>query len=237
MEHRPLIFDLINRLLTAVAGVFGYRPHGDVLPLHVVMALIVTLLIVLFFKLATRRLDLLPHPLQSFLESIYGFFGSLIDEMIGHEGRRFLPALGTLFIFIATCNLIGLLPEMSSPTSNINVTAGCAIFIFLYYNYQGIRRHGVWGYIKTFMGPVWWLAWLFLPIEIISHFSRPLSLTVRLFGNIYGEDLVILIIASLVPFIAPLPMMALAIFTSLVQAFVFVMLSTVYLAGATADEH
>ncbi len=237
MEHKPLVVEWINRLIASVAGLFGKEFHGDPLPAQLVMAFLVTLLIVVFFRLATRRLDLYPRPLQSFLEAIYTFFRSLIDDMIGHEGRRFLPALGTLFVFIASCNLIGLLPEMASPTSNINVTAGCALFIFLYYNYQGVRRHGLWGYIRTFMGPVWWLAWLFLPIEIISHFSRPLSLTVRLFGNIYGEDLVILIIASLVPFVAPLPMMALAIFTSLIQAFVFVMLSTVYLAGATAAEH
>jgi F-type H+-transporting ATPase subunit a len=109
--------------------------------------------------------------------------------------------------------------------------------MFLYYHYEGIRKHGLFGYIKTFMGPVWWLSWLFFPIEVVSHFSRPLSLSMRLFGNIFGEDLVIVIIASLVPFIAPMPVMALAIFTSLLQAYIFVMLSTIYLAGAMAQEH
>jgi F-type H+-transporting ATPase subunit a len=95
----------------------------------------------------------------------------------------------------------------------------------------------MWGYIKTFMGPVWWLYPLFLPIELVSHFSRPLSLSLRLFGNIFGEDLVIIIIAGLLPIIAPLPVMALAVITSLLQAFIFVMLSTIYLAGAMAEEH
>jgi F-type H+-transporting ATPase subunit a len=107
----------------------------------------------------------------------------------------------------------------------------------VYYHYQGVKKHGFLGYLKTFAGPAWWLAWLFFPIEIISHFSRPLSLSMRLFGNIFGEDLVIIIIASLIPYIAPLPMMAFAIFTSLLQAFIFVMLSAIYLSGAMASEH
>jgi F-type H+-transporting ATPase subunit a len=147
--------------------------------------------------------------------------------------------ISTLGTFIAVSNLIGLLPEMGSPTANLNVTAGCAIFVFLYYHYQGIKRHGAWGYFKiTFLGPVWWLGWLFLPIEVVSHLSRVLSLSMRLFGNIYGEDMVIIVIGSyLLTFVGPIPVMALAIFTSLLQAFIFVMLSTLYLSGAMAEEH
>lgn len=174
---------------------------------------------------------------QFFLEQIFLFFRNILDDLIGPEGRKFTPVIGTLGIFIASSNLLGLFPEMSSPTSNINVTAGCAIFIFLYYHYQGIKKHGFFGYLRTFMGPAWWLAWLMFPIEVVSHFSRVLSLTVRLFGNIFGEDLVIVVVASIVPFVAPLPMMAMAIFTSVLQAFVFITLSTVYLAGATISEH
>ena len=157
--------------------------------------------------------------------------------MIGPEGRQFVPVLGTLGLFIATANLLGLLPEMASPTANLNVPAGCAVFIFLYYNAQGVKKHGFLGYLKHFSGPKWWMAPIFFPIEIISQFSRPLSLTVRLFCNIFGEDLVIIIIVSLVPFVAPLPMMAMAIFTSLLQAYIFIMLSSVYLSGAIASEH
>jgi len=197
----------------------------------------VTIAIMVFFKLAVKNLSIFPGKFQNVLEMIYKFFQGLVDDMIGHEGRKFIPVLGTLGLFIAVSNVCGLLPEMESPTANINTTAGCAIFIFIYYHYQGVRKHGVIGYIKTFMGPVWWLAWLFFPIEIVSHFSRPLSLAMRLFGNIFGEDLVIIIIASLVPFIAPLPVMGLALFTSLLQAFIFVMLSTIYLAGAVSEEH
>jgi F-type H+-transporting ATPase subunit a len=237
MEHNPLFAVWINGLLRSLAGALGIRVHGDPLPAHVIMAMVVTLALALFFKLAVKKPALFPSRMQTLLESIYLFFRSTIDDMIGHEGRKFIPVLGTLALFIASCNLLGLLPEMASPTANLNVPAGCAVFIFLYYHAQGVRKHGVLGYLKKFAGPKWWLSILFFPIEVISHFSRPMSLTVRLFCNIFGEDLVIIIIVSLVPFVAPLPMMAMAIFTSLLQAYIFIMLSSVYLAGAIASEH
>jgi len=237
VEHKPLIVEWLNRLLQAAGKAVGLRMTADPLPVHLLMAFIVTAVILVFFKLTVRKPSLFPGKMQYFLEVLYKFFRGIIDELIGPEGRAFIPAIGTLGLFIAVSNLIGLMPELGSPTANINVTAGCAVFVFLYYNYQGVKKHGLLGYLKTFMGPAWWLAWLMVPIEIISHFSRPLSLSVRLFGNIYGEDLVILILVSLVPFVAPLPMMIMAVFTSLIQAYVFMMLTTVYLAGATASEH
>lgn len=237
MEHNPLVAGLINRLIRFIAQALGFRLHADPIPAHLIMAFIVTVILVIFFKLTVRNLALFPKKMQTLLETLYLFLRNHVDDMIGPEGRKFIPALGTLGLFIALANLLGLLPEMSSPTANMNVPAGCAIFIFLYYHAQGVKKHGFIGYLKTFTGPAWWLAWLFAPIEIISHFSRPLSLTVRLFCNIFGEDLVIIIVVGLVPFIAPLPMMAMAIFTSLLQAYIFIMLSTVYLAGAMAAEH
>lgn len=219
----------------------------DIIPAHLVMALVVTAIVIFLFKLAIKKPEAgsreeddmvrVPNKLQIVVEGYYKFYRNLVDDMIGKEGRKFIPALFTLGTFIAVSNLLGLFPEMGSPTANLNVTAGCAIFIFMYYHYQGIKKHGFLGYLKTFLGPVWWLGWLFLPIEIVSHFSRPLSLSMRLFGNIFGEDLVIIIIASLVPFVAPMPVMGLAIFTSLLQAYIFVMLSSIYLAGAIASEH
>ncbi len=239
-EHKFIIVELINGFLRWVLGNLGVvvAPEKYIVPPHVVMAVIVTILIIVFFKLVVKNLSIFPGKLQNVLELIYKFFQGLVDEIIGHEGRRFIPVLGTLGLFIAISNLVGLLPEMVSPTANLNTTAGCALFIIFYYHSQGIRKHGVLGYIKTFMGPVWWLAPLFLPIELVAHcIARPLSLSMRLFGNIFGEDMVIIIIASLIPFIAPLPVMALAVFTSLLQAFIFVMLSTIYLAGAVSHEH
>jgi F-type H+-transporting ATPase subunit a len=237
MEHNPLIASLINRLIRFVAQALGFRLHADPLPVHLIMAIVVTVILVIFFKLTVRNLSMFPKKMQTLLETVYLFFRNHVDDTIGPEGRKFIPALGTLGLFIALANLLGLFPEMSSPTANMNVPAGCAIFIFLYYHAQGVKKHGFFGYLKTFTGPAWWMSWMFVPIEIISHFSRPMSLTVRLFCNIFGEDLVIIIIISLIPFIAPLPMMAMAIFTSLLQAYIFIMLSSVYLAGAMASEH
>jgi F-type H+-transporting ATPase subunit a len=225
----------------------GFDKSKDVIPTHLVMALIVTAIVILLFKLTVKKtapgsagersMISSPNKMQIVVEGYYKFYRDLVDDMIGKEGRKFIPALFTLGTFIAVSNLLGLFPEMGSPTANINVTVGCAIFIFMYYHYQGVKKHGFLGYLKTFLGPVWWLGWLFLPIEIVSHLSRPLSLSMRLFGNIFGEDLVIIIIASLVPFVAPMPVMGLAIFTSLLQAYIFVMLSSIYLAGAIASEH
>lgn len=239
-EHKFVIVEWVNGLLKWLftsLGI-GFDKTKDIIPAHLVMAFIVFAIIVLLFKLSVKNLSIkTPNKVQNVIEMYYNFYRSLVDDMIGKEGRKFIPALATLGTFIVVSNLLGLFPEMGSPTANLNVTVGCAIFIFLYYHYQGIKKHGILGYIKTFLGPVWWLSWLFLPIEIVSHFSRPLSLSMRLFGNIFGEDLVIIIIASLVPFIAPMPVMALAIFTSLLQAYIFVMLSTIYLAGAMASEH
>jgi len=239
-EHKFIIVELVNGFLRWLLGTFGLAVEKgkDVVPSHIVMAVLVVLLIIIFFKLTVKRLDIFPGKMQYMLELIYKFFQKLVDDMMGHEGRKFIPVLTTLGLFIGISNLLGLLPELGSPTANLNTTVGCAIFIFFYYHYQGVKKHGLWGYIKTFLGPVWWLAWLFLPIEIVSHISRPLSLSMRLYGNIFGEDMVIIIIATyLFSFVAPLPVMALAMFTSLLQAFIFVMLSTIYLAGAMAEEH
>ncbi len=239
IEHKFIIVELINDFLRWLLGLMNVHvEHGKyVIPGHIIMAIIATVVLIVFFKLAVKNLSIFPGKMQNFLEALYKFFQGLVDDMIGREGRKFIPALGSIGLFIAVSNLMGLFPELESPTAKLNTTAGCALFIFVYYHYQGVRKHGGWGYIKTFMGPVWWLAWLFLPIEIVSHISRPLSLSMRLFGNIFGEDLVIIIIASLVPYVAPIPVMAFAVFTSLLQAFIFVMLSTVYLAGAMSEEH
>jgi len=237
-EHKLVLVEWVNGLLRSLLGLFGFHPHShELIPPHLVMAFLVTIILVLLFRLGSRNLDIFPSRVQTVLEMLYRAFRSLVDDVIGTEGRKFIPALGTVGLFIASCNLIGLLPEMASPTANLNVTVGCAVFIFFYYHYQGVRKHGFFKYLGTFAGPVWWMAPLFIPIEVISHFSRPLSLSMRLFGNIFGEDLVIIIIASIVPFVAPLPMMGLAVFTSLLQAFIFVMLSAIYLSGAMESEH
>ena len=131
---------------------------------------------------------------------------------------------------------VGLIPGLAAPTSNINVPAGCAIVVFLYYNIQGMREQGILKYLKHFMGPVWWLAPLMIPIELISHLARPFSLTVRLFANIFAEELLIVVFFGLVPLLLPLPFMVYAIFGGMLQAFIFIVLTMVYLAGAVATE-
>jgi F-type H+-transporting ATPase subunit a len=142
--------------------------------------------------------------------------------------------------FILIGNLMGLVPGLMAPTSSINVTLGCALTVFVYYHVQGVREQGAWNYVKHFAAPPGapiFIAPIMLPIELISHVSRVLSLSLRLFGNIFGEELVILILFSIVPFLVPLPMMFLGIITGSLQAFIFVMLTTIYLAGAVATEH
>ena len=200
------------------------------------MALFVLLFCAIFFGYWKKKYEVYPSFMQQVLEAYFRFIQNLVRDMIGPQGRRFIPVIGTLGIFILLSNLMGLIPIFKSPTSNVNVTFGCAAFIFIYYHAVGIRSHGLLNYIKHFAGPVWWMAPLFFPVEIIGHFSRPLSLTIRLFGNIFGEDTIIAILFMLVPFLVPLPMMCLAIFTSLIQTLVFIMLSSVYIAGAIAHE-
>jgi F-type H+-transporting ATPase subunit a len=239
MEHKLFTVELFNNILRWILGIFNINiaEGKDIIPPHVVLTILVSIIIIIFFKIAVKNLSIFPGKMQNALEMLLKSFRDMLDKAMDKEGRKFLPVIATMGIFIGVSNLIGLLPELGSPTANLNVTVGCAFFVFVYYHYQGIRKHGLLGYLKTFTGPIWWLAILFVPIEIISHFSRPLSLSIRLFGNIFGEDMVIIIIASLVPFIAPIPIMALAVITSLLQAYIFVMLTIIYLAGAMASEH
>lgn len=206
------------------------------LPDHVTMAWVVMAILAVTGYLATRRLQPVPEGAQNVLEVLIEAFHGVLDGIIGPTGRRYLPLIGSLGLFIVVGNLLGLVPGFKSPTANINTTAALAIITFLAYHYFGIREQGALAYLKHFTGPVWWLAPMMVPIEIIGHLARPISLTIRLFGNIFGEDTVILFLFFLVPLIAPLPMMGLAIFTSLVQALVWVMLSTIYIAGAVAHE-
>ncbi len=241
LEHSLFVVDLVNRLLgrplAALAGLLGLKVEDPLhlIPDYVVMVFIVTVVVMLLFWLLSRRLELVPSPRQSFLEMVYGMFEGLITDTIGPEGKKYLPVIGTVGVFIFAANFIGLIPGFMSPTSKLNVTVGCALVVFFYYHAQGVRAQGL-AYFKHFVGPIPVLAPLMIPIEIISHFSRPVSLSMRLFGNIFAEELLIIIMASIIPFLLPLPFMAVAIFTSVIQAFVFVLLACIYIAGAVAHE-
>ena len=181
-----------------------------------------------------------PGKFQILLEDGVMAVVGLLQEWIGPDGKRYLPLIATLGLFILLGNYAGLVPGLMAPTSNINVTVGCAITTWVYYHFQGFRKQGVVNYLKHFAVPPGapvWMAPLMLVIELISHSSRLLSLSLRLFGNIFGEELVILILGSIIPFIVPLPMMFLGLITGGLQAFIFVLLSIIYLQAAVAVEH
>jgi len=225
MEHPILFLDLIF-------GKFGLH-----IPPHVTYSVLVILLLVCLGKMASKKISLVPTGAQNVFELIIGGLEDFMVEITGEEGRAFFPYIATVFIYIAVCNLMGLLPGFLSPTANINTTLSLALCTFVYTHYLGVKYHGV-KYIKHFLGPIPALAPLFFPIEVIGHFARVLSLTLRLFGNIMGEDLVMAILLFLAgAFLAPLPMMFLGVFTSVVQAFVFTLLSMMYFAGSMEHAH
>jgi F-type H+-transporting ATPase subunit a len=241
LEHSLFTVDLFNKVFgRPLAGLLGLAGVNVPDPLHlfpdyVVMVILVTAILIVVFTLASRKLTLVPSRRQTFLETIFGLFEGLLADTVGPAGKKYVPVVGTVGLFILSCNLIGLVPGFMSPTSKLNVTVGCALVVFFYYHAQGVRAQGL-RYFKHFMGPIPVLAPLMIPIEIISHFSRPVSLSMRLFGNIFAEELLIVIMASIIPFLLPLPFMAVAIFTSIIQAFVFVLLACIYIAGAVAHE-
>ena len=208
--------------------------HTDIT--HVMYTLLVFVILALLSVLATRRLSVYPGQAQNVMEVIIGGFDSLLNEIMGHNGRKFFPLVATIGLFILFSNLLGIIPGFESPTSNINTNAAMAIVVFLSTHVVGLKEHGL-KYFKQFLGPVWWLIPLMLPIEVISHISRPLSLTFRLFGNIKGEDIVLLVVLFLVPWFVPLPVFILMIFTSLVQTLVFMLLTMMYIAGAMEEGH
>lgn len=234
LQHAPVV-QLPNFL--HVLGV-----PGEWMPAHVTFTWLVMAILVVMGVLGTRALRPVPGPLQNFVEVVIEAFYGLLDQMIGKQGRQFLPLIGTAGLFILTSNLLGNIPGFQPPTANWNTTVALAVTVFLSYNYFGIRKHGLLNYLKHFCGPIWWLAPLMFPIEFIGHLARPVSLSVRLFGNIFGEESVIVILLSLVWLVMPyfiwlIIMLPLSLFTAAVQTFVFLMLSMVYIAGAVEEGH
>jgi F-type H+-transporting ATPase subunit a len=236
------------------------------IPDHVTYTWVVMAILAVAAFVASRHVALVPRGLQNFFEVVLEQFQQLIDDVIGHEGRRFLPLIATLGLFILVGNLLGLVPGMNGPTTNLNTTAACALVVFFSYHYIGIRRQGALTYLKHFMGPVpLALKPLMFVIEIISHLARPLSLTLRLFGNMTGGHILLAIIfflmgldgligwalsgsplGAVVGGIGGLVMIVftvgflypLKILVSFLQAFIFVMLTMLYISGAIEDaEH
>jgi F-type H+-transporting ATPase subunit a len=227
-------------LVTAFLNAIGIHPKHPQTPIDNFLAMEILVVAILFLLFLLVRASLSvdkPRSLQHIFEGVHSFIENQSKEIIGPHSEMFTSFLVPLFIFILLCNLIGLVPGFVSPTASPSVPLGCAIVAFLYYNYQGIRQHGPVGYAKLFVGPMPVLAPLMIPIEIISNLARVMSLTIRLFANMFAGDMVTLVFFSLVPIAIPVIFLGLHIFVSLLQAYIFALLTTVYLQGAVAAEH
>jgi len=197
---------------------------------------LIMILLLLLSLLATKGLKAVPGGLQNFMEVIIGGIENMIAETMGEHGKPFFPLIATLALFILVSNLIGLIPGFYPPTANINTTAACAVIVFVATHVVGIKAHG-FKYIKHFMGPILWLAPMMFFIEVIGHVSRVISLTLRLFGNMNGHELVLMIFFGLAPFLVPLPMMLMGVLVSFIQAFVFMLLAMIYIHGSMEEAH
>jgi F-type H+-transporting ATPase subunit a len=215
-----------------------------ILPQHSFTALLVTFLLVVIAFLARRSLSraensVVPEgglTLRNLAELLVGFIVGLVDSIIGKKGRNFVALFGSFFFFILAANLIGLVPGFSPPTSNLNTTLALGIVSFLAYNFLGVRAHGA-GYLKHFMGPVLFLAPVFMVLEGVSHLVRPVSLGLRLFGNMFGDHLAVEIFTDLSKVGVPVIFYLLGTLVSVIQAFVFTLLSVIYVAMAVSHDH
>jgi F-type H+-transporting ATPase subunit a len=240
--HELGITKLFNDNLAAIGNWFfslvGWepvpRPWSNYMAVEI---LIVLLLMALPFLLGRFSVDK-PGKIQQIFEMIWEFLDGLTHEIIGHGHQRYVPYFVTVFCFILISNLAGIIPAFESPTMFAAVPLGLAMATFLYFNYHGLREGG-WNYIKHFAGPFWWLAWFMFPLEILSMCIRPISLTVRLYANMLAGEQVTLGFMGLVPVLVPVVFMGLHVFVSFVQAFIFTILSMLYVSGAVehAEEH
>lgn len=207
------------------------------IPHNVSYAFLASIILISVALIIRTTIKLVPRGTQNIMEMIIDSFLKLSEENIGLEwGKRLFPLIGTLFMFILVCNFMGLIPGFASPTSDINTNAAMAVPVFLATHYYGIRLHGL-KYIKHFLGPVSWLAPLMFIIEFIGHMLRPVTLSVRLFGNMMAKHILLWVLAILTPWIIPTAILALGALVSVIQAFVFTLLATLYLAGAVEESH
>jgi len=229
MEH-PIFF------IDAILSYIGLEHFAHAYS-HVTYTWLVMLILIASAFLLVKKVQLVPEKGQNFFEVLIEGLENFVVDITGPEGRLFFPYLATVFLFILVSNLIGLIPGCFSPTANLNTTLALALCTFIFTHIIGIKFHGV-KYIKHFFGPVWWLAPLMLPIELIGHLARVLSLSVRLFGNIFGKEMVLAILFVLAGlYLAPLPVLFLGLLVCFIQALVFMLLSTMYFLGAMEDAH
>ncbi|HEV3039999.1 MAG TPA: F0F1 ATP synthase subunit A [Candidatus Angelobacter sp.] len=212
-------------------------PQAPITNAFAMEVFVVGILIMVFVLIRSRLSAEKPGGLQHLAEVLHEFIGNQETEIIGGHHRRFTPILSALFLFILISNLIGLIPSFESPTATPAVPLGCAVVVFVYYNYHGVRAQGPLGYLKHFLGPMWWLSPVMFPIEIIGNVARLMSLTVRLYANMFAGDMVTLVFFSLIPIGLPVVFLGLHTLVSFLQAYIFTLLTTIYLAGAVAHEH
>lgn len=226
--------------VTALLRAWHVEPKYPQAPITnaVAMECLVFGFLIIVFLLVRSRLSVdSPGGLQHVFEGAHGFISGQAHEIIGHDADKFTAYLTTLGFFILLCNLLGLVPGFESPTGSPVVPLGCAVLTFIYYHAAGVKKQGLWHYLKHFAGPMPALAILMVPIEIVSHCARMLSLTVRLYANMFAGDLVTMVFFSLVPIGLPILFMGLHLGVSIIQTYVFVLLAMIYLQGAVAEEH
>ena len=243
MPEQLWFTEFLNRYFGGIAAALlhrlGMQPKYAEAPISnpVAMEILVVLILLVFFIIVRTRLSVeKPGGLQHLVEATEEFIADQAHGVMGHGYERYIPYAVTIGYFILLGNLLGLVPGFESPTANPTVPLGCALLTFVYYHFHGLRVHRH-HYIKQFIGPVWALAPLMLLIEVVSHFARILSLTVRLYANMFAGDMVTMAFFSLVPVLVPVVFLGLHLFVSLVQTFIFVMLTLVYLGMAVSEEH
>lgn len=219
MEHRLFTFaSLIN------------PDHDFIIGFYTIVC---ALVVIITAKIATNKMQVVPTGIQNIYETVVSGMLTVANDVIGENlARKYLPLAGTIGILVFFCNMIGIIPGFEAPTASWSFTLVLALVVFFYYHFEGIRAQGLFHYIAHFMGPVKWLSPLMFPIEVISHFSRIISLSFRLFGNIKGDDMFLLVMLMLAPWIVPIVPFVILLFMGALQAFVFMILTYVYLAGA-----
>jgi F-type H+-transporting ATPase subunit a len=230
----------LGGLATQVMHAVHVQPTDPKAPLtnSFSMELLVFGLLILFFLLVRLSLNVeKPGTIQQIAEMVHGFVSGQADSIIGHGSQRYVMFTTTVLLFVLVSNLFGLVPGLIAPTSTPTVPLGVALLCFLYYNFQGVREQGPIGHLKHFLGPIWWISWLMLPIELISHLARILSLTVRLYANMFAGEMVTLVFFSLIPVGIPVIFMGLHLGVALLQAYIFMLLTMIYVSQSVAHDH
>ena len=225
---------IVNSALQAM-GIHPDNPAAPISNTFTVELIVVACLIAFFIAVRLTLSPDKPGALQHIAEMISEFTGDLGGQVIGHDAPKFQAWVTCIFLFVLINNLIGLIPGVPAPTTSPSVPLGLAVPTFIYYHFAGFRSHGI-GYLKHFAGPIWWMAWLLIPIELVSHFARIMSLTIRLYANMYASDMLTLGFFSLIPIGVPSVFLGLHVFVSVIQAFIFMLLSMIYLSLAVSHE-